>query len=385
MMRGATLFSGIGAPECSAPSIDWLWGAEIEAFPSAVLAHRFPKLVNLGDVSADDFCERAERVGRPDVLVFGSPCQSFSVAGKRLGMDDPRGNLALVALGIARRLRPQWLVFENVPGLLSSLSGSEQAERQLRDDARSGSYGRVQAEEDRDFAAFLTRLRECGYLGCYRVYNAEFAGVPQRRRRIFLVAYLGDWRPPAAVLLEPESLSGNPSPRRETGERIAPTISARPSGGGGLGADFDLDGGLIVDGIARCVTAGYAQRIDWETENFVAFDTTQITSPTNRSAPKAGGDCRGLEPQEVTMALTKDQTPAMMDRWAVRRLTPTECERLQGFPDGWTDIPYRNGRAADGPRYKALGNSMAVPVVGWILDRVQKVDAVLREARRAAA
>src|SRR3954468_22388685 len=122
-MIAATLFSGIGAPETAMPEWRWPWHAEIEKFPNAVMAARHPNSINLGDVSAPDFTERAADVARPDVLVFGSPCQSFSVAGKRLGMDDPRGNLALVALGIVGRLKPRWFILENVPGLLSSAEG----------------------------------------------------------------------------------------------------------------------------------------------------------------------------------------------------------------------------------------------------------------------
>lgn len=124
-MTAATLFSGIGAPETAMPHWRWPWHAEIEKFPAAVLAARHPESINLGDVSADDFADRAAATARPDVLVFGSPCQSFSVAGKRLGLDDPRGNLALVALRVVGRLRPGWFVFENVPGLLSSDGGRD--------------------------------------------------------------------------------------------------------------------------------------------------------------------------------------------------------------------------------------------------------------------
>src|SRR5262245_42902125 len=124
-MIAATLFSGIGAPECAMPHWRWAWSAEIEKFPAAVMAARHPGSINLGDVTAHDFADRAAAIARPDVLVFGSPCQSYSVAGKRLGLDDPRGNLALVALGIVARVKPRWFVFENVPGLLSSSDGRD--------------------------------------------------------------------------------------------------------------------------------------------------------------------------------------------------------------------------------------------------------------------
>ena len=202
-MRGATLFSGIGAPEIAAPAIDWVWHAEIDLFPSAVMAHHHGT-PNLGDVTADDFIERAKQHGPIDILVAGSPCQSFSVAGKRLGLDDPRGNLALVTLGICRQLKPRWLVFENVPGLLTSGKGD-------------------------DFAAFLDQMEKCGYSGGWRVLDAQYAGVAQRRRRVFVVGHLGDdWRPPAAVLFEPESLRWDTPPRRDAGrDRVDPPIARR--------------------------------------------------------------------------------------------------------------------------------------------------------------
>src|ERR1700688_68104 len=131
-MIAATMFSGIGAPEVAMPKWDWPWHAEIEKFPSAVMRAQHSKSENLGDVTADDFAKKAAICCPPDVLIFGSPCQSYSVAGKRLGMDDPRGNLALIAMGIVARLKPDWFVFENVPGLFSSFSGSEHAESIVR-------------------------------------------------------------------------------------------------------------------------------------------------------------------------------------------------------------------------------------------------------------
>src|SRR6185312_2602496 len=215
-MKGATLFSGIGAPEQSAAWVDWRWAAEIDPFASAVHAARFPGFVNLGDVTRID----SDAVEPVDLIVFGSPCQSFSVAGKRLGLADPQGNLALVALRLIGRLRPKWMVFENVPGLLSSDGG-------------------------RDFGAFLGLLGECGYGFAYRILDAQFAGVPQRRRRVFVVGCLGDWRSAAAVLLEPESLRGDSPPSREKGQRIARPIAGCLEGGSGYRNDADTADNLI--------------------------------------------------------------------------------------------------------------------------------------------
>lgn len=359
-MKAATLFSGIGAPEQAMPSWDWLWHAEIEPFPSAVMGVRHPLSVNLGDVSAEDFCHRAAALGRPDVLVFGSPCQSFSVAGKRLGLDDPRGNLALVALGIIARLRPTWFVFENVPGLLSSADG-------------------------RDFGLFLRAVDDIGYHVAWRVLDAQYAGVAQRRRRVFAVGHTRDWRRAAAVLLEPDRLCGHPPTRSEAWERIAPTLEGRAGRSGAN--NFATSGGLInvaptlgagptsggrtygtcpdtclslVPERARALTTS-SQRLDGESETFVP-----IAFRVNDHGADTG---------------TPDQAPTLRRQGVqgVRRLTPRECERLQGMADDYTLITYRGKPAADGPRYKAIGNSMAVPVIRWILSRIEQLEQLVPE------
>ena len=471
-MKYGSVCSGIEAASVAWEPLGWKASflSEIDKFPRAVLRHHYPETPLHGDFTTI----QAGEYDPIDLLVGGTPCQSFSVAGLRGGLADDRGNLALEYLRLAQRLRPKWLVWENVPGVLSSAGG-------------------------RDFGSILGGLVELGYGFAYRVLDAQFFGVPQRRRRVFVVGYLGDWRRAAAVLFERDCLSGNPAPRREAGQRPAPTISARTEGGGGLGTDFDLDGGLI----ARCDTASN-QRLDWETETFVthalradgfdasedgtgrgtpivpvaiqeravsenlgngpqgkgyqehiaytlearnkvqavafsskdhgadagdlaptlramghskshanaggqlaiayrttgndgcyetgdavgaltqstdpnaqiiAFDPTQITSKTNRSNPKSGEPCH---------TLAKGARPPSIAGSAVRRLTPRECERLQGFPDDYTLITHRKKPAADGPRYKALGNSMAVPVMSWIGRRIQLVEDMPREATHAA-
>lgn len=449
--------SGIEAATMAWHSLGWspAFFSEIDKFPSAVLAHHYGSnmpggpLAKNGIPNYGDFTQIGPEAGPVDLLVGGTPCQSFSVAGKRLGLDDPRGNLALEYLSLARRLRARWIVWENVPGVLSSYSGSEQAAREVQEGPVGGEGNGI---EDRDFAMFLSFVRECGYGFAYRVLDAQFVrvdgharAVPQRRERVFLVGYLGDWRPAAAVLLEPEGMRGDSAPSRKAGQRVAPTIASRPTGGGGLGTDFDLDGGLIVDEAARCDTAGYAQRLDWETENFVAhvaptmraggnqtggdrpygtdvdtcdslvaFDTTQITSKANRSVPKAGDPCHplaaGAHAPAIATAVAYDMRGReggaqfegphdtaniragsggssksyVAESWAVRRLTPRECERLQGFPDDFTNVPYRGKPAADGPRYKALGNSMAVNAMRWIGQRIDMMEKLIQQDEIAA-
>ena len=216
-MRYLSVCSGIEAASVAWPTWTPVAFSEIEPFPCAVLAHHYPDVPNLGDMSK--FQEWPDAA--IDVLVGGTPCQAFSVAGLRKGLADPRGNLTLTYLAIAARYRPQWVVWENVPGVLSDSTGA--------------------------FGAFLSGLAELGYGWAYRVLDAQYFGLAQRRRRVFVVGSLGGWASAAAVLFERESLQWNPAPSRQAGQRPAPTLAARTQGGGGLGTDFDLDGGLIPD------------------------------------------------------------------------------------------------------------------------------------------
>jgi DNA (cytosine-5)-methyltransferase 1 len=390
--------------------------SEIEPFPCAVLNHHYPTVPNLGDMTK--FKEWPDAT--IDLLVGGTPCQSFSVAGLRKGLADPRGNLMLTYLAIAERYAPRWLVWENVPGVLSSNGG-------------------------RDFGTLLGGLAELGYGFAYRVFDAQYFGVPQRRRRVFVVGHLGDWRRAAAILFERESLLGHPAPCRESRKGIAPTLSARSKGGGGLGSDFECDGGLITQAFGGNNTSGpidvstavnacasASGRMDFESETFIAhslrgegfdasedgtgrgtplvpvpFDTTQVTSKDNRSNPRPGDPCHPLAAGAhapavalnwqaggkqmtlgggpVSSALVKGQIPGVQIDSAVRRLTPRECERLQGFPDDYTLINVRGKTAADDPRYKALGNSMAVPVMSWIGRRIQLVAETMKEMESESA
>jgi DNA (cytosine-5)-methyltransferase 1 len=349
-MIAATIFSGIGAPEVAMPDWEWVWHAEIDKFANTVMAKRHPRSLNLGDVNGSAFVERAERAGRPTTIVFGSPCQSFSVAGRRLGLDDPRGNLALVALGIVARLKPTWFVFENVPGLLSSDGG-------------------------RDWGIFLRTVDELGYCGAWAVLDAQWFGLAQRRERVFFVGHARNWRGPAAVLFEPESLCGDSPPRRQAGERIAPTLDARTDGGGaGWGTDFLADGGMTVaPDIAWALQERDHKGVDSDTKDgHLIVVADPVCANEGRTYTHEGRNnfrLRNVVPVIEAVAFNSD--PLTAPGSAVRRLTPRECERLQGFPDDYTAISYRGKPAADGPRFKALGNSMAVPVVRWILSRIE--------------
>ena len=377
-MRYISLFSGIEAASVAWHPLGWepVAFAEIEPFPSAVLAHHYPDVPNLGDITTVDWSAYAG----VDVLVGGSPCQSFSVAGLRRGLADPRGNLALEYLRAVDAVRPRWVVWENVPGVLSVDGG-------------------------RAFGAFLGGLAELGYGFAYRVLDAQYVrvqshtrAVPQRRRRVFVVGCLGDWRRAAAVLLERESLRGHPAPSREAGASVAGTLVARASTGGYDPGDGAASGHLIPEVAAFSAgqskdagSLGYQEGVS-PTLRGAASGTNQVPTALIPEVSKASedGTGRGVPVMAVRTAntsanghgiaegvahtLDQAQGQAVAQGYAVRRLTPLECERLQGFPDGWTDVPYRGKQAADGPRYKAIGNSMAVNVMRFIGERIACVD-----------
>jgi DNA (cytosine-5)-methyltransferase 1 len=211
--------------------------AEIDAFPSAVLATHYPHVPNRGDMTKfKDWPNDSI-----NLLVGGTPCQAFSVAGLRKGLDDPRGNLTLVFLALARKYRPRWVVWENVPGVLSD---------------RTNAFGHL-----------LAGLGQLGYGWAYRVLDAQYFGVAQRRRRVFVVANLGDWRRAAAVLFEPESLRGDSPPSRQSRQGVAGTLSSRTSGGGGLGTDFDLAGGIVAADVAPTLNAAFGSKLGLENQH----------------------------------------------------------------------------------------------------------------------
>ncbi|WP_082494018.1 DNA cytosine methyltransferase [Methylobacterium sp. Leaf106] len=404
-LRYGSVCSGIEAATVAWHPLGWQpqFFSEIDAAPRAVLSHHYPGVPLHGDFTTI----QDGQYGTIDLLVGGTPCQSFSVAGLRGGLADDRGNLALQYLRLAQRLRPRWLVWENVPGVLSSNGG-------------------------RDFGAILGGMGELGYGVAYRVLDAQYVrvdgfgrAVPQRRRRVFVVGYLGDWRRAAAVLFERASLRGDLAPRRiagagitasaafsiamrgrdggaacELGDEVGHTLRASTGGG-------DKPHALIELGVSHSLRAeGFDASEDGTGRGTpivpIAFDTTQITSAANRSNPQAGDPCHplasgahapavaftvsalnsGWAPRNVDaspdLANTLDTTrfPGVQQGWAVRRLTPGECEALQGFPRDYTLVPTTRGMMADGPRYKALGNSMAVNAMRWIGRRIEAVEAM---------
>lgn len=225
--------SGIEAATVAWKKLGWkaAFFSEIAKFPCSVLAHHYPDVPNFGDMTK--FKEWPDVA--IDVLVGGTPCQSFSVAGLRQGMADPRGNLALVFLAIADRYRPRWVVWENVPGVFSSASHVSPDPRPPEDPVDLGRDGQeVETEDEYDsdevhaFNCFVAGLSELGYGVSWSVLDAQYFGLAQRRERVFVVGHLGDWRRSAAVLLEPESMSGNPPPSRKAGKGVAPSVTGGP-------------------------------------------------------------------------------------------------------------------------------------------------------------
>lgn len=493
--------SGMEAASLAWQPLGWrcAFVSEIDKAPSALLAQRFPDVPNFGDMTKfEEWPDVAI-----DLLAGGTPCQAFSVAGLRKGLADPRGSLMLVYGAIAARYRPTWLVWENVPGVLSD------------DEGRSfGSFlGLLSGQSIKPPAngwqnsGIIAPGTPDAYGLAYAVLDAQYFRVAQRRARVFVVGYLGDWRPPLAVLLEPESLRGDSPPRREAQQGIAGTIAGGARGRGGYSDDD-------IPHVARALTA-HPARIDSESETFIThaltgegFDASEdgtgrgtpivpvaygidsdcfdrsgegsaadagsrsglgiqaelssvvrakrpnavaynitpsqsnkdykarptqrsqaITTDGNRPSARGGdviafsckdhgADAGDLSPTLRAMGhdgshanaggqaavafqtsrdggawetgdmtgtldtMTDPNSHIVQTQWAVRRLTPLECERLQGAPDDWTNIAYRGKNTiADGPRYKMIGNSWAVPVVRWIGNRIAQVDACLKAER----
>jgi DNA (cytosine-5)-methyltransferase 1 len=389
-----SLFSGIEAATVAWHPLGWrpVGFSEIDKFPCAVLEHHYPDVRNYGDVTKHK--EWAIEKGTVGLIVGGSPCQSFSVAGLRKGLDDPRGNLTLVFLAVVARFTPRWVVWENVPGVLS--------------------------DKDNAFGQFLSGLSELGYSCAYRILDSEYFGVPQRRRRVFVVGYLGNWRPLVAVLFEPESLQGDITPSREQGQSVAGGFEIGPSGGRRCDVTPTLDArckdGPIRNQVGTLVMASGQSNAEVCRDGSPSLTCNHEAPIIIRTAPQTSANGCGIaddvshtldgtQGQAVAIhphaigrkdsagpegkpyrtdgqAYTHDSrgtAQAVQYDMIVRRLTPMEGERLFGLPDNYTRIPYRGKPAADcpdGPRYKALGNSMAVPVMRWIGERIQMYEEV---------
>ncbi|MFK1437595.1 DNA cytosine methyltransferase [Pseudomonas aeruginosa] len=446
------------------------WLSEIEPFPCAVLAHRYPDVPNLGDMTRIAPLVRSGRAVAPDILVGGTPCQSFSVAGARQGLSDPRGALTIAYVELANaidqtrlesHLAPATLVWENVPGVLSD---------------RSNAFGRFLGALAGERRALEPPGQKWAHAGCvsgprrriaWRVLDAQYFGVAQRRRRVFLVASGRDDLDPAEVLFEREGLLRYPSPGFAPWQGASGTagLGAAAPGGyalnppyGPVRTTYCFGGGNTSSAIdvAACMTAQVGTKGDFETDTLLVQSVSGPLSHTlgtanggkgssedgtGRGVPviafaqnsrgelrfesghgqlagtlSTGGGKPGQgRPVVLSVALrgrkqglaaelgeavasslrassgsadkghvltpeysahfrvtSNEPGPGDWSQWRVRRLMPVECERLQGMPDGWTLVPYRGKPAADAPRYKAIGNSMAVPCVAWLGARLMQ-------------
>ena len=396
-MKYLSVCSGIEAATVAWHPLGWtpIGFSEIEPFPSAVLAHHYPHVTNYGDMTNYETWSLQENSF--DLLVGGTPCQSFSVAGMRGGLRDPRGGLMLTYLEIAQRYRPRWIVWENVPGVLSSNGG-------------------------RDFGSFLGALGKLGYGWAYRVLDAQWIrthghprAVPQRRRRVFVVGCLGDSINPGKVLFESQSLQGNSRKSTKKGKAIASSIEDSIGAEGKSGCYWN--GEQVAVALTR---KGSEDRMPDKDRMFAVIQSENIVIPYRKakraqsntddeswveadnsntlnvfdngerdthsivalqgnmiSRIKGGPTGFGTSDEGSMYTLTKSDIHGVSTNLTVRRLTPRECERLQGFPDDYTLIPWRGKPQSECPdslRYRALGNSMAVNCMEWIGERIQKLN-----------
>ena len=353
-IRYGSVCSGIEAATCAWHPLGWQpeWFSEIEPFACALLAHRHPAVPNLGDMTTIADRVRARDVPAPDLLVGGTPCQSFSVAGLRRGLADPRGQLTRSFVEILDAIDsvrppgdPGLALWENVPGVLND------------DDNAFGNLLAALVGEDRALDPPGGRWSDAGAVlgparrAAWRVLDARHFGLPQRRRRVFLVvgAHAGPVDPVEVLLVEPDLRDPPPKGRRTRADRPTRPRGRTPLAGGGR--DPDHPDGRDGDGSPTPFA--------FDAYNFADADVTH----TLRRGRGNGAD---------------DAIPITLDGRGVRRMTPLEYERLQGFPEGHSLVPWR-GRPAedcpDDPRYRALGNSMAVPVMAWIGRRIADVRA----------
>jgi len=426
MISFGSVCSGIEAASVAWGPLGWraAWFAEIEPFPSALLAHHYPDVPNLGDMRGIGAQVLSGEVEAPDILCGGTPCQAFSVAGLRNSLDDERGNLSLTFCELANDIdksrfvndeKPAIIFWENVPGVLNT-----------HDNAFGCFLAGLAGESD----ALIPpggRWSNAGFIDgpqravAWRILDAQYFGVAQRRRRVFVVASARDDFDPAAVLFEFNGLRRDIAPSRQAGQSASRGVEFGPSGGRFTDLNPTLDArckdGPIRNQLAGAVASWWdggqvSQTLDAvlskgqtmpEKNRFPAVlvpavAVFQQSSMTGRGT--IGYDDSGIakpvktqpDGQMVVIGIDEEQNAAeelmgclkarvdgggfkgsvMTPAMQVRRLTPTECERLQGFPDGYTQVPYRGKPAADGPRYKALGNSWAVPVARWIGERVAR-------------
>ena len=453
-LRYISVCSGIEAASVAWEPLGWqaLAFAEIEPFPCAVLAHHWPTVPNLGDLTKWREWP-AELLVQADVLIGGTPCQSFSVAGLRAGLDDARGNLSLEFVRLANAIddlrraagrKPAFILWENVPGVLSdSTNGFGAMLGGLAGSAAAIAHPSGASWSDAGVVAGPARA-----VG-WRCLDAQHFGLAQRRKRIFVLARggAGDWSGPDALLPIGQSVRGDRAQGSASRQDIAGCLSPGAHPGGANRQDAYNNQLVVAPQLVNPLGAHASQRNDLDNDTYVvtAFDPNQVTSRTNQSNPQPGDPCHTLPAAAVAplivqsvalrgreggnmpelsnlapavrtpgggssaamvlcfdaqmstphyqtdivdtpqaknpkaVAIRTAQTSANGQAVAsgvIRRLLPIETEKLQGFPPGHTQVPYRGKSAPDSPRYKAVGNSMATPCIRWIGQQIMRVEAV---------
>ncbi|WP_273827077.1 phage N-6-adenine-methyltransferase [Providencia rettgeri] len=375
------------------------WFSEIEPFPCAVLNHHWPEVKNLGDMTTIADKLKVGEVTAPDVLVGGTPCQAFSVAGLRGGLSDERGQLTLSFVELADCIdeirknegkEPAIIVWENVPGVLSS-----------KDNAFGCFLAGLAGESD-ELKPTRGKWSNAGYVSgpqrniSWRILDAQYFGVPQRRRRVFVVATARKDISVPEILFEQAGMRGDIETSRTQAEAITSdageclasgnqatgAILANCGAKHWLGNQEAFTGDFHVVNTFRLLAFGkYAQDKTASTINSRDGKSATDLIVINHQQPAIAlaGNTIGRKPEngynesDISYTLTKVDRHGVSVNNIVRRLTPIECERLQGFPDNHTKVPFKDKSiddCPDGHRYRALGNSMAVPVMRWIGERI---------------
>lgn len=352
-------FSGVGGFELAAQRAGMTVKAmiEIDKHAQTVLNRRFPGVPIIETIIGANEDATIRTLGQIDIITGGFPCQDLSVAGKRKGLAGKRSGLFYRLVELIAQVKPRWIVLENVPGLLSSNNGY-------------------------DFYAVQSELVKCGYSLAWRVLDAQFFGVPQRRRRVFIVGYLGDgW--PEKVLFEQESVSGDTPTGGKERQGTPDAINASNTASNEVMYERSFDCDFIEQPTAPTVhtlvnksTTSIVVKVDNTKSNgwgVLEDGATHTLGGSTDAVLTYQQQGKRVNLGELAATLTANPNggtkidPVLVDS-VVRRLTPLECERLQGFPDNWTD------NCSDTQRYKQMGNAVAVPVVEWILKRLTEVD-----------
>tara|TARA_B100000214_G_scaffold325281_1_gene262726 strand:- start:167 stop:1267 length:1101 start_codon:yes stop_codon:yes gene_type:complete len=353
-MKYLSLFSGIEAASVAWKQLGWecIGVSEIDPFACEVLKYHYPKIPNLGDITKitketlHDI--KQKYTNEPLIVVGGSPCQAFSISGLRKGLEDPRGNLMLEYIRVVATIQPTYFIWENVPGVLSSNNG-------------------------KDFGTLLQTMAQLGYSLCWRTLDSKNFGVPQRRRRVFLVGHLGNEKRPFEILFEPKSMHRTHTKSKQKRQDYTPKTTTSTTKYCKPITEIKIipfknkkytnlpqhSGCLLAD------DAKYKLDHQWLTSNKIVTEKQYASTLCARDYKGIGADSWGHDSQHAVIHNTR-----------VRRLTPIEYERLQGFPDNYTQIPWKGKEAKDCPtshRYRCLGNSMTTNVMLWIGKRIDGI------------